>query len=56
MTFLKLQQVYCFYSAQKANNNGADETAHIHNLICIDVTRMQHYFFSADVAQSISRF
>ena len=56
LTFLKSQQEYSFNSGQEANINGADEIAHIHNLVCIDVTRMQHNSCSADVAQSISRF
>ena len=56
LALLKSQQEYSFNSGQEANNNGADEIAHIHNLICVDVTRMQHNFCSADVAQSISRF
>ena len=56
LALLKSQQVYRFNSGQEANINGADEIAHIHNLICIYVTRMQHNVCSADVAQSISRF
>ena len=35
LALLKSQLVYSFSSVQKTNKNGADETAHIHNLICM---------------------